>query len=220
MRRRRTARSRWVWRAALIALAAVAVGLGLCVPRAGGWLVVEDAFDHAEVALVLSGHPISRALAARDLFQQGRVERIIVIPEPPMPFEEELVQLGLWDPTLPPWPERILVASGVPRDRLSALPEPADGTIAEARQTLAFLDGRMPSTLVLITSPFASRRARHIFRRALRRHPVTVLVYPTPYDPVLAERWWRYPRNALNVVMEYLKWPVALALTRDMSPRG
>ncbi|MBI2495606.1 MAG: YdcF family protein [Candidatus Omnitrophica bacterium] len=173
-------------------------------PRAGSFLVVEDRFSHADIALVLSGDAVHRSLAARDLYRQGRVDRILVIPEPPDPARDELVRLGLLDPAFV-WSERILMASGVPRSKITFLPEPADGTIQEAMRVRAFLKDEPLASLVLITSKFASRRARFIFRRVLHRQVGTVFCSPSPYDAFNPVRWWAHPRQALSVVMEYQK---------------
>ncbi len=191
----------------LAVLLAAMIAAGLFFPHAASFLVAEDPFDHADLALVLSGDTTVRTLAARDLYNQGRVERILVIPEPSSPTEGELVRLGLLDPSLPPWPERILIASGVPASQIGFLPEPADGTIQEAQKVRKFLKGQPPGSLVVVTSKYASRRARFIFRTVLKNTKVAVLSYPSPYDPFEARRWWRQPRNALKVVMEYLKFP-------------
>lgn len=185
----------------------VVVGV-LVFPHAGRFLVASDAFTYADTAVILSGVPVTRALAARDLYLQHRVGQILVIPEPQSPVEGELVRLGLLDPHLPPWPERILAASGVPRSTIAFLPEPINGTIVEANAVRDFLGGTVPKRMVLITSPQASRRARFIFRQVFRKAGVEVLSYPTPYDVFEADRWWSQPRNALYVVMEYQKFLV------------
>lgn len=193
-------------------LASVLAGV-LLFPRAGQFIVAQDSMAPAETALIPSGDPVRRALAARDLYRQGWVRQILLIPEPPDPIKNELVALGLVDPRLPPISVRILVASGVPRERIAFLPEPVDGTIREAQAVRRFLDGRLPPRLVVITSKFASRRACFIFRRVL--HPVEIVCAPTPYDRFNPARWWVHPRDALTVVMEYQKFlanAVTLAL--------
>ncbi len=192
---------------ALIVVSAGLLGAGIvyAISHAADFLIVRDPVAHAELAVVLSGDPIRRALAARDLYQQGRVDRIWVIPEPPDPADAELIRLGLLKPDLPPWPVRILAAAGVPADRVRLLAEPADGTIMEARQIRAALSGHPPATLAIITAKTASRRARLIFRRILHPLHVAVSVYPTPHDPFQPDRWWTRPKHALSVVMEYLK---------------
>jgi uncharacterized SAM-binding protein YcdF (DUF218 family) len=209
-----------VWWWFLAVLLPLLIAGGLFFPYAGSFLVVEDRFDHADLALVLSGETTVRTLAARDLYNQGRVDQILVIPDPPSPIEGELVRLDLIDPSLPPWPERILIASGVPASQIGFLPEPADGTIQEAQKVRKFLKGRLPASLVVVTSKYASRRARFIFRIVLKDTKVTVLSYPSPYDPFEAKRWWVQPRNALRVAMEYQKFlSNAATLLLDMIQR-
>ena len=191
------------------------LALAWYAPRAGETLVAEDAFDHAELAVVLSGMPFARALAARDLYRQGRITTILIIPEPNDRTWRELVALKLEDPAHP-MSERILTASGVPRSRISFLPEAVDGTIHEARAVRAFLRGRMPTRLVIITSMSASRRARMVFRHVLGPAGVEVLSSPTLYELFEPRTWWRSPRNALTVVMEHQKFLVnVLSLALD-----
>lgn len=189
---------------AALCLSILVVVLLLLFLRAGQFIVAEDQFAQADAALILSGDPIRRGLAARDLYLQGRIKQILVIPEPPDRVDWELVKLGLEDPTLPPLAERILMASGVPRQKISFLPEPADGTIVEAHLVRRFLEGRPTKRLAVITSKFASRRACFVFRRVLQT--VEIFCSPTPYDSFEPDRWWKQPRNALFVVMEYQKF--------------
>ena len=198
----------------VLALGVAFVGGGLFVPRAGAFLVVEDRFAQADVGLLLSGLPVSRAFAARDLYRQGRIGEIWVIPEPPNKVEGEvvpdqvkgeLVRLKLLDPNLPQWSARILAASGVPRERIVVLPAPANGTIVEAYRVRAFLRSQPPHSVVVITSKSASRRARMIFRRVFQKTAVKIFSYPTPYDTFEPSRWWAQPRNALTVITEYQK---------------
>lgn len=209
-----TKRRRTFRRVVLVLLVALLLAIGLLVPHAGSWLVVQDPVSHAEAAVVLSGLPTSRAFAARDLYRQGIVERIWVIPEPVQKIEgemitdeifEELVRLRLVNPSADQWVRRLLTASGVPLEKIVLLPDPAHGTIQEARQLRQAFNGRPPKRLVLITSKSASRRARYIFRRVFQDDGVEILSSPTPYDPFEAGRWWAVPRNALTVLTEYEK---------------
>ena len=211
----------------LIACIVLVVAIGAFFPRAGEFLIAQDAFYHVDTAVVLSGLPISRSFAARDLLKQGKVKRVLVIPEPPNKIEGEvvkdrvkegLIRLGLFDPSQGQWAVRILLAGGIPDSQISVLPEWANGTITEARLVKRFLDGRAPKSLVLVTSKSASRRARLIFRRVFRNTLVQILSYPTPYDPFESKLWWKQPRNALTVMLEYQKLLsniITLAFTRS-----
>ena len=179
--------------------------------QAGHWLIDDDTVEQADVAVVLSGDPVRRSLAARDLYKQGRVRRILVIPEPGDPIEKELEALGLRHPGQPQWSEQVLLASGVPKSQVAFLPQPVDGVINEAVQVRQFLkDGTagedsLPRSLAVITSKFASRRSCWAFERIFASDSVQINCHPTPYDGFQAERWWAKPRNALMVTMEYQK---------------
>ena len=208
-------------RTALLALLVLAVGAVIVVPRAGQWLVAKDSVDHVDVAVVLSGSPVTRSLAAADLYKQGKVGKILVIPEPPEEGRVQLIALGLLDPNVPPLSKRILLASGVPADRIKFLSEPADGTIVEARKVQRFfeLEGERPARVVVVTSKFASRRARYVFREVLGKGGVTVLAWPSQYDSFEPDGWWTRPRHALQVATEYEKFPAnALTLWRARLP--
>jgi uncharacterized SAM-binding protein YcdF (DUF218 family) len=197
------------------------LGAVVLFTQAGTWLVVKDPFGHAPVAVVMSGLPISRSFAARDLYTQGRVDRLLIIPEPPNKIEgevvpdrltHELTRWGLFDPTLPQWAVRILTAAGVPETAISVLPRSVNGTINEAQAVRSWFGDQVPKQFVVITSPSASRRARVIFREIFRDDEVQIVLSPTPHDGFLPERWWTSPRTALTVVTEYQKL-LANALT-------
>jgi uncharacterized SAM-binding protein YcdF (DUF218 family) len=184
----------------------------------GRFLLREDTVDASDLAVVLSGEPPSRALAARDLYRKGLVRRVLIVPEGTRwtELQQELLPLGLFGPKRPPLSERILIASGVPRSAIMFLPEPVDGTVMEARRVRAFLANKDVGRLVIITSKFASRRACFIFRRVLS--PAQVLCSPTPYDTFEPATWWRDSRSVSHVTTEYLKLVVnAFALLAPWS---
>ena len=210
----------WKRRLALAALVVlVFVGIAsFAIAFAGRALVVADPFPEADIVVVLSGDETPRTLAARDLYRAGRARHIVIIPEPPRDprIEKELTSLGLLDASRASWAERILVASGVPGAAFEFLPEPIDGTINEALGVRRFLADRSAKRIAVVTSKFASRRACLIFRRVLDGR--AVFCSPSPYDPFEPDRWWRQPRNALLVVMEYQKL-VANLVTLAVSAR-
>lgn len=189
----------------LIALLILIVLGAAFFPEAGNLLVVQDSFSHAEMAVLLSGNPVERALAVRDLYSQGRVTQALIIPEPPNRVEGELIKLGVLQAGLPPVTERILVASGVPRWKITFL-QATDGTISEALEVQRYLRAAPSESVVIVTSRYSSRRARFIFRSILKNEKVKVYCFPSPYDPFEPNRWWSRARDALNVVMEYMKF--------------
>jgi uncharacterized SAM-binding protein YcdF (DUF218 family) len=213
-RRRRAAR--WLT-IAVVTVALCGLFVWVAGSYAGTFLVLDQRFDTADIALVLSGDPVVRTLAARDLFREARVRRIVVIPEPPRGarIEAAMATLNLADSRIS-IAEQILIASGVPASAVAFLPEPADGTIVEARRVKQFLKGApAPRRIALVSSKFSSRRACFIFRQVLK--DVEIVCAPSSYDAFDAHVWWKPPRNALNVVMEYQKF-IANVLTLMLRP--
>ncbi len=178
------------------------MAVGGSLPHAGTFLVVRDDFAHAELAIVLSGDPVSRTRTAARLYQEDRVDALLVIPEPRSLSEGKLVRLGLFDPTAPPISRRILAASGVPASGITQYSEAIDGTIVEAMRLHGVFAGRYPRHLSIITATVATRRARMIFRRVFRETRATIDSSPSACDRVSPDRWWQRPRDTLSVVME------------------
>ena len=213
---RRRCAARWLTIAA-VTVALCGLFVWVAAFYAGTFLVLDQRFDTADIAIVLSGDPVVRTLAARDLFRQARVRRIVVIPEPPRAarIEAAMAALNLAESRVS-IAEQILIASGVPASAVALLPEPADGTIVEARRVKKFLgDAPALRRIAVVSSKFSSRRACFIFQQVLK--DVEVVCAPSSYDPFDAHVWWKTQRTALNVVMEYQKL-IANVLTLMLRP--
>ena len=189
-------------------LALILVGGGFFFFNAGRLLVAEDSFSRADVGLVLSGKLLARSLWAGELYAQKKIDRILIIPEPSNSLHDKLEELGIQLPNSQEWTVKILTAFKVPREAIDFLPESVDGTIHEAILVRHFMGEHFPSRMVIITSKFASRRARFIFRKVFKNTPINILSSPTPYDSFQSDRWWTHPKNALLVVEEYEKFLV------------
>jgi uncharacterized SAM-binding protein YcdF (DUF218 family) len=192
--------SRWSVAVLVGALALVALS-GFLWLRADALLVEQDAFDHADVAVVLAGERLRRVLGGRDLYQAGRVGRILLSREPvDAAIGAELARLGLPDENA--LGARLLVLDGVDPAHVAFL-EPSDSTIMEAQRTRAYFGGTPPPTLVVVTQRHASRRACFVFREVL---PATrIYCAPTPYDRYATGQWWANRTYPLIVATEYLK---------------
>ncbi|MBM4195263.1 MAG: YdcF family protein [Gemmatimonadetes bacterium] len=183
------------WFGALVLGGVIALAVVAMLPQIGRMLVRSDDVRAADIGLVLSGEPVTRTEAARDLFQQRRIRRIVVFPEvPPDPVTM-----------------RILRTAGIPDAAITVLAEPAHGTIEEARRARDLFGGT--AGIVVITSKYASRRACFIFERIVRN--VRVICAPTPYDRFNSDLWWRHhPALALTQYGKFAGSMVMLAVAR------
>ena len=60
-------------------------------------------------------------------------------------------------------------------------------------------------SVMLITSPTHSRRAWLVFKKAMEKEEVRILVVPSSYSRFKAEAWWKNSGSAKEVILEYEK---------------
>lgn len=160
-------------------------------------LVTKDEPMKSDLIVMLSGQPVSRALAARDLYMAGLSRKVLIIPEPPNPLSEELAKLG-FEKSPYSTSQRILMASGVPLSAVDHLPSHAEGTEMEARLVEAYAAKHGTKSVLLVTSPLSSRRQCWLFKRALPS--VGISCQPSAYELIEYHR-----RLTLWIINEYLK---------------
>lgn len=94
---------------------------------------------------------------------------------------------------------------GVERSRIDILPLIDSGTYGEARACLAFATQMRIHRLLIVTSPYHTRRALAIFRKVFADTAVEVGIQPASVtsqaDP---NRWWRTPYDRWYVRYEWL----------------
>ena len=100
----------------------------------------------------------------------------------------------------------MLLESGVQGEHIVLLSQRVDGTYDEARAVQAYARARGLRSVLIVTSPYHTRRALWVFRRVLAADAVSVGV-----DPAAGEQspgawlWWLSGRGWLTVGAEYPK---------------
>ena len=171
------------------------------------FLIIPETIVKAEIAVVLSGGNIPRVLAARDLYKNGLVKNILLIPEPigSSAADTELRRLGINLLKENDLTKRILEASKVPSSDVLVLAHSIDGTIKEAEAIKEFLEKHQDvERIVIVTSKLSSQRQCYIFKKILI--DVEVQCTASAYDTSNMKDWWKHPRRALQVLIEYLKF--------------
>jgi len=190
-------------RRGLLLLAAALVLAAAAVPFAGRVLVVADPLPAtADAIVIMAGSIPDRVLEAADLYHAGVARRVVVTRERPLPAERALRERGVRLPTDDELTLDALVGLGVPAAAILRLRRHAFSTATEARTIARWACGQGLTSLVVVTSPSHTRRARLILRRALGP-TVRVAVRPSRYDTFPPERWWRIRHHAKVVLREY-----------------
>ena len=173
-------------------------------------LIVNLELPRADAIMVLSGAPsyVERARVAARLFREGRAPRVILT-------NDNL--RGGWSSEQqrnPFFVERMqeeLIRLGVPPERIEVLPETVGSTYEEAMQLRMYASARGLRSVILVTSPYHTRRAAWTFNRVLRESGVSFgLSAPLSGEQSSSSpppaTWWLRPQGWRAVALEYPKF--------------
>jgi uncharacterized SAM-binding protein YcdF (DUF218 family) len=179
----------------LAAAAVVAIGLAASV-RAGTALVVALPVSAPDLIISLGSHEWERLPdAARHAHAHPAATVLLTVPQTVTVHNchdcaNRTARLG---------------ALGVDEDRIRLLTLTGTGTYAEAVAARDFALEHRAERLLIVTSPYHTRRALLVFRKVLGGTGITVGIDPSTSDPVARpERWWMVGYDRAYVVYEWL----------------
>lgn len=183
----------------LFCMAVFLVALCVAVWKAPAILRSADTAQKADAIVVLGGGPL-RAFYAADLYKQG-IAPVVYVSQPVQELtEKRLRALGVPVLAQDELYREVLVRSGVPAERIRLFGR-AVSTAQEA-EIIRDVFSKRPCRLVIVTSPFHSRRAGMIFRDTVKE--CAVMAVGTPDEP-FPDAWWRDQDAARNVLLELAK---------------
>jgi len=171
-------------------------------------LQVEDQLTKADYILPLAGE-WHRFMRAAELYKAGYAPRVLLsnAKDPaPSRFQTVLEDMGIEIPPRSTLRRRVLVHLGVPEASLVPF---GNGHISTAEEAEALRDHFAADSesahnrIILVTSPYHTRRARMIFRDTL---PDVQFIVTSPPEGRLDERWWRDRTSAIKAVLETFKF--------------
>ena len=175
----------------------------------GSFLVVEDIPTRADAAVVLnSGVDIyPRLIQAADLYKNKKADRVIINGNRKTDILRDLESNGYEPPCR--WHAEaisILTHLGVSKDHIMAISaEDAYDTISEAAIVGEILFNNGLQNIIITTSKFHSRRARHIWSKMYQER-LKIFIAPSQNDPFNPEAWWKDGRQIRWVLSEYGAW--------------
>jgi uncharacterized SAM-binding protein YcdF (DUF218 family) len=202
-----TPRRRWVAAAVLLCLviasSTLVLARGLWLPAIGHFLIVSDELVRADAVVALAGEE-ARQFAAASVYQAG-VATVVLVTELPLGSEADRRS----------YVERArhrLIQHGVPPASIHVVPGVGTTTYAEVVNVRAFVEQRGLTSLVIVTSPWHTRRARMVASRAFAGSDVDVRVRPSEgSDHEASERvyhpdaWWSDEYGRVITTSEWLK---------------
>jgi len=175
----------------------------------GNFLVVQDAIEHAEATVVLNtGVDIfPRLIEAADLYKKKKADRVVINGNRKTDVLRILESNGYKPPCK--WyagEMKILDLLGVPKDHIIAISaEDAYDTISEAKIVGNILVNNGMKKVVITTSKFHTRRARHIWAK-LYDGKLQIYAAAAKNDPFNPKAWWKDGRQIRWVLSEYGAW--------------
>jgi uncharacterized SAM-binding protein YcdF (DUF218 family) len=184
----------------------VIAGWELLAIVAARFLVVRSPLNHADAIVVLSGSAahVERAQWAAQLYKNGLAPKIILTNDNQQGGWSEAEQRN------PYYFERSrdhLLASGVPREAIEIRLEPVSSTYEEAELIRRVQSEYRLKSIILVTSPYHSRRALWTFHRILDPAEIQLGIEPVALNPKSPPpaTWWLHFKGWQIVPVEYVK---------------
>lgn len=171
-------------------------------------LQVEDKVTKADYILPLAGE-WHRFLKAAELYKAGLAPSVLLSnakDREPSRFNAVLDDMGIEIPPRSQLRRRILVHLGVPPDALAEFGRGHISTAEEAEALRTFLGQRSVTEkprIILVTSPYHTRRAKMIFSDLV---PDADFIVTAPPEGKLVARWWTDRTSAITSVLESFKF--------------
>lgn len=181
---------------AAAALALAAGSAAWCVPRIGTTLVVQESIGEPDAIVTLASHEwerLPKAVALAKAFPRARV--LLTLPSQVTVYNCHDCGRRV---------ER-LVRAGVESERIRVLGLTDTGTRGEALSVLRFTAREGVRRLLVVTSPYHTRRALLVFRYVLRGSGIQVgsVAAQDPQVDLHPEHWWRSPNDRAYVGYEW-----------------
>jgi uncharacterized SAM-binding protein YcdF (DUF218 family) len=171
-----------------------------CVPgiwtarQAGTALVVTDLIDRPDAIVSLASHEWERLPAAAALAGREPGARVL-LTQPIALNAYNCYGCG----------ERVerLIEAGVAKERIELLPRKVYRTLDEAQAVREWALAHGAKSVMVVTSPYHTRRSLAAFRYALKGTGIAVGVYPSPGSPADPAHWWRHKYDRWYVSYEW-----------------
>jgi len=192
-RKRSFRRFRWLIGGALIVIGLVVV---VMAHRAGTALIRSENMLDPDVIVMLASHEWERLPVAARLARRYETARLL-LTQPPIVTRANCQDCG----------RRVerLAKLGVSERRIVILPLVEGDTYGEAMAARRFMREQGLKRIVVVTSPYHTRRALATFRRVLGPDGVSVGITPAfPESPAAPMRWWLHSYDRWYVTYEWL----------------
>ncbi len=190
-----------------IALAGIAYAVRQPVLRSLGRLLVYEKsdFERVDAVVVLPGSVPDRVLEAFDLMSDGRAKQAFLLAGEESELRGLLTDLGVDVPDDRKINRRVLLAKGIPAERIVDIPGNSRSSFEDGLLVREFMRDHAVASVAVVTCKYHSYRAYLLFREALDGTGTSVYSTPSRYCSFQAEDWWRHRSQAKAGLLELAK---------------
>jgi len=159
------------------------------------YLIVSDKLKPADLIVVLSGDANGeRVEEGVQLYKKGYAPKLLMTGGP-----------LAWNLTAGEWMKLQAVNLGVPAKNV-LVENQSRSTFENAKFVVKKVKKAGASSIILVTSPTHSRRAKRVFCNMFSAHKIKVLSHPVPLgkSEFKLSRWWTRHEDTQLVVWEYV----------------
>ena len=173
---------------------AILAAAGLVLRDAGTMLVVKQPLENPDAIVSLASHEWERLPGAAELAQATPSAVVVLtLPQPATIFNchDCSGRVGR------------LQRLGVPSERVRIVPLTLGGTYGEAVALLAFARRSAIHRIVVVTTPYHTRRSLAVFRNIFAGSGIAIGVEPARASPARPGRWWATGYDRAYVAYEW-----------------
>ena len=161
--------------------------------------------ESADAIFVLAGGRVDRWLEGVELYRERIAPTIVLSPGLITKAEYDLRARGIRYPPEAEIARDAMLQLGVPADAIRILSGTVDNTAHEAEALHQMARDAGWRRLVIVTSPYHTRRTGFAFRREFRDSGVTIRVRGSRFDESDPPHWWRHRADIRFVTSELQK---------------
>ena len=180
----------------VMVLLVIGIPAVIALLNAGSALIVNVSAERPDAIVSLASHEWERLPVAAELAHQFPQAQIL-LTQPPYVSRHNCHDCA----------HRVdyLASRGIDRRRIVVVPLAESSTWGEARALTAAMRRTSIRRVVLVTSPYHTRRALAVFRSSLAADGITVGVVPAfENSPARPASWWWHPYDRWYVSYEWL----------------
>ena len=197
--------SKWIVFLLVVALILLSHYRAPILTYLGNYLIVQHPLENADLIVCMAGEPVARGLAAAELYKKGLAPRVLITREELPDGYEDLKEGKIHYPETRDLLIMMLQGLGMPRSACLTSDHFVGSTFEEAKMVREYVQGQGYRSLIIVTSPYHTKRTWLTFKKLFEKDGVKIMMAPSHYSEFRSDDWWKTNKYIKKVIIEYQK---------------